>query len=268
MAVVIELLFVLLHFGGEVLPVAACGELGVPAVVPIVESVAAGLPVGGISEEPAVGGRHGLLGMDEDGAVFGRGFQAALTDEDLGLALEPDIEPVEALFEDVERRIGGMDLDALVEGELGHPEISAAFREVDLDTLLPFRGENGEFDLGVIAEAEVIPPAEMDLGLAAFGPELVPLDQGKVDLALFVAQVRCPLDEHRAADIGQAGKTVGVESLVLGHEAEGDQNDEADRQERSLCHHLVHRLSPSASYLKQLSCHAFPQGDDREGVLN
>jgi hypothetical protein len=263
LAVLVKLLFVIAHVGREVLPLAPFGQLDVAAAVPIVERVAAGKVIFRIAEKPAVGGGHGLLCLEEHGALLGRRFQTSFTDEDLGLPFGLDLEPVQAFLEDVERRIGGVDLDALIEGELAHPEIDAALRQVDLDALLPFRGQDGEFDLGVVVEAEIVPVPEMDLGLADLGPHLVSLDQGEVDLSLFESLVGGPLDVDRAVDKIQAGKAVRVESLVLGLEAEGDKNDEGDRQERSLCHHLVHRLSPSAPILSNYRARRPPPREKR-----
>jgi hypothetical protein len=244
-AVLVELFFVFSDFRGEVLPFAPGRKLGVAAAVPFVERVVAGIAVFRLAEEPAVGGRHGLLGLDEDGAFFGRGLEAAFTNENLGLSLEPDIEPVQPFLENVKRGVGGVDLDALFRGQGAHPEIGAAFREMDIDALIAFRGQDGEFDFSVVAETEIVAAAEMDLSLTALGPHLVSLNEGKIDLSLFIAQVRCPLDTDRAVDVAQAGKTVRIIPLVLGREAQGDRNDECERQKRCLCHHLVHRLSPS-----------------------
>jgi len=261
MSVLVELLLVLLHLGGEVLLLAPRGELLVPAAVPVVEGVAAGVPIGGIAEQTAVDGRHGLLIPDEDGAVLGRGLQAPLAGRRLGFSGGVDVEAVEALLENIERRVGGMDLDALVQGEMAHPEIGAAFREVDLDALLPFRGQEDEFDLGVVIEAEIVPSAEVDLGLAALRSDLVSLNEGQVDLPLFVAQVRRPLDIDRPADIAEAGEAVGVISFVLGHEAEGDRNDEYGRQKGRSLHHLVHRFSPSAPIFSNYRASLPPRGE-------
>jgi hypothetical protein len=218
-AVLVELFLVLLDPGGEVLPFAPLGELGVAAAVPVVERVGRGVTVFGVVEEPALGGGQGLPVADEDRAVFRRGFQAALTDEDDGLPAGPDIEPVEARGEDVEGRVGGMELDALLLGEIAHPEIGAAARQDELDALLPFPGQDGELDLGVVVEAEIVAAAEVDLGLAALGPDAVSLDEGEIDLSLLVAQTRGPLDVDRAVDIAQTGIAVGIITFILGREA-------------------------------------------------
>jgi hypothetical protein len=245
LAILVELLFILLDLGREVLALAARGEKRVTRAVPGIEPILAAVGVRRIAEEPAVGGGHGLVRPDEGGAVLGGGLETAFPDGGLGLPIDPNVEPVEPLLEDVERGVGSMDLDALVHGELAHPEIGAAFGEVELDALVPLGGQDGEFDPGVVVEAEVVPAPEVDLGLAAVGPHLIALDQREVYLALLIAQVRGPLNVDRAIDVAQAGETVRIVPFILRLEAERHNNDESGRQERSLCHRLVHRLSPS-----------------------
>jgi hypothetical protein len=261
LAVLVELLFILLDLGREILASAARGEERVPRAVPSVEPVLAAVGVLRIAEKPAVGGGHGLVRLDEDGAVLGGRLETAFPDGGLGFPVEPDVEPVETLFENVERGVGSMDLDALVHGEPAHPEISAAFGEMELDALVPLGGQDGEFDPGVVVKAKVVPVSEVDLGLAAVGPHLVPLDQREVDLALLVAQVRGPLDVDRAGDIAQAGEAVRIIPFILRLEAERHKNDESGRQERSLCHHLVHRLSPSDPLLSNYRASLITRGE-------
>jgi hypothetical protein len=251
MAVLFELLLVFLDLGREVALAALRHEQRVPRAVPGVETVLAGVVVFRIAEEPPVDGRDGLAFADEDRAGLDGGLETALTREGPGLAVGPDVDTVEPLLEDIERRIGSVDLDALVDGESAHPEVDAAFGEMEADALVPLGGQEGELDLGVIVEAEVVPLAEMDLGLAALGPHLVALDQGEIDLALLVAQVRRPLDVNGPVDVAQAGETVGEKAFILGLQAEGDRNDECDRQDRRSWGCLVHRLSPSDPYLRK-----------------
>jgi hypothetical protein len=244
-AVLVELLLVLLDLGREILPRAPGREQAVPRVVPILERVAAAGVVSGIVEELPGGGGHGFTRPDEDGAVLRGGLEAALADHGLGLLIEYDLEAVEPLLEDVKRGVGRMDLDALVRDKLAHPEIRAPLDEMEADALVALRRQDGEFDLGVGVETEIVPAPEMDLGLAALGPHRVALDQGEIDLALFVSQVRRPLDIDGAVDIAQAGEAVGIEPFVLGPEAEGDGDDDHDGQDRRLRHRLAHLFSPS-----------------------
>ncbi len=249
--VIIELLFIFRHFGRQVLAVAPGHEQGIPVAVPLVERVGAGRRILGIAEEPAVGSRHGLMGLDDDRARFGCGFEAALRGIGPGRSVGPDVKPVKPGFEHVERGVGSMDLEALVLEEGADPHVDGAFRQVDADTLIALCGQGRELDLGVFAEAQVIALAEVDLGLASLGPERVALDEGQVDLALFKALVRRALDKDVAVDVAQAGITVGIVPLVrdgrglLGGQAQGDRNDECGRHKRRSDHHLVHRLSPS-----------------------
>jgi hypothetical protein len=178
LAVLVELFFIFFEVGGEVLPFAPLGELGVPGTVPVVETVLAGIEIFRVAGETAVGCRQAFLFVDHHRTVLAGRLQAALADEDLGFPVQFHVEPVEPFFENVERRVGGMDFDALVSGEITHPEIGASFGNMELDALVPFLGKDREFHLGVIGEAEVVAAAEMDLGLAGFGPHLVALDEG------------------------------------------------------------------------------------------
>jgi hypothetical protein len=216
-------------------------ELRVPRTVPVVENVVTRVEVLRIPEKTAFGNRRGLLVPDERRPVLGGRLQAAFMDEDSGLAARRHIEAVQALFEDVERRVGGMDRHAFIDGEMAHSEVGASLEDMDLEALVPLLGELGEFHFGVGVEAKVVPAAEVDLGLAVLGPHLIALDEGQVDLALLIAQVGGPLDVDGAVDVAQPGETVGVIAFVLGQKAEGDGNDESDDQERF----VSHRLSPS-----------------------
>jgi hypothetical protein len=219
LAVPVELFFIFFEIGRQVLPFAPLGELGVPGTVPVVEAVGTGIGIFRVAGETAVRDRQGLLLPDHDRAVLAGRLQAALADENLGFPVQFHVEPVEPFFENIERCVWGMDFDALVSGEIAHPEVGASFGDMDLDALVPFLGKDREFHLGVVGEAEVVAAAEVDLGLAGFGPHLVALDKGEIHFALFIAQVGRPLDKDRAVDVAQAGITVGVESFVLGHEA-------------------------------------------------
>jgi hypothetical protein len=228
LAVLVEFFFIFSEVGGEVLPFASLGQLGIPGAVPAVEVVVGGIGGFRIAGETAVGGRQAFLFTDHHRTVHAGRLEAPFADEDLGFPVESHVESIEPFFENVERRVGSMDFDTLVGSEIAHAEVGAAFIEMDLDVLVSFLRQDGKFHLGVIGEAEVVAAAEVDLSLAVLGSHFVALDEGEVHLPLLVAQVRCPLNKDRAVDVAQAGKAVGVEAFVLGHEAEGDRNDDRD----------------------------------------
>jgi hypothetical protein len=212
-AVLVELLFIVSEVGWQVAGGAPLGKQGVPGRVPLVERVRARVVVVGIADEPSVRGDERLPAANDDRALLSGGLEAAFKDDELGLTVDAHVEPVEAFLQDVAGRVGSMDLDRLVAGERADPQISAPFENMDLDPLIPLNGQEGEFNLGVVIEPQVVPAAEVDFGLSHACPELVSADQGQVDLGLFGAGVRGPLDEDVPADIGQAGKARGIIAL-------------------------------------------------------
>jgi hypothetical protein len=199
----------------------------------LIESVGAGSEIVRVTEQAAVFGGHGLPGLDNDRAPLAGGLEAALGNEDLRLAVQGDVEPVEALVQDVRGDVGRMDLDGFLAGERADPQVGAAFKDVDLDPVISLRGKDGEFHLAVIVEAQVVPAAEMDFDLAGPCCQLVPLDQSHVHLALLGPEVRCPLDEDFAVDEGQPGEARGVIAVGggvrLGDQTERNANEESDR---------------------------------------
>jgi hypothetical protein len=233
MAVLIELLLVFVDVGRKVAGGTPLGEQGVPRLVPLVEVIGVGVGMLRVAEQTTVRGGERFPGVNHDGALFAGGFKAALDDEDLGLAVQTDVEPIEAFVQDVAREVGGMNLDGLFVGESADPEVRAAFKDVDFDPVIPLRGQDGELHLAVVVQPEIIPAAEIDLGAAGSGPQLIPLDQSQVDLTPLGTEVRCPLDEDIAADIGQAGEARGIiavrRGVRLSAQAERNGNEESDR---------------------------------------
>jgi hypothetical protein len=211
--VLVELLFVVFKLGWQVAGGSPLGEQGVPRCVPLVERVGAGVIVDGVADEPSICGSKSLPAADDDRARLSGGLEAAFKDDELGLTVNADIKPVESFFEDIAGRVGSVDFDRLVAGERADPQVSAPFENVDLDPVIPFNGQQGEFNLGVVIEPQVVPAAEVDFGLSHARPKLVSADQGQVDFGLFRAEVRGPLDEDIPADIGQAGEARGIIAL-------------------------------------------------------
>jgi hypothetical protein len=209
-AVLIEFLLILVEVGRKAAGRAPLGEQRVPRLVPLVEGVGAGIGLSGVAEQVAVCGDERLTGVDHDGAGLACGLEAALDDQDFGLALGGNVEPIKAFFQDIVRRVGRMDLDAFLTRHGADPQVRAAFEDMDLDPVVALGGQDGKLDLAVFSQPEVIPAAEMDFGLTFAGPQLVALDQNQVDLSPFGAEVRRPLDEDIAVDVVHTGEARGV----------------------------------------------------------
>jgi hypothetical protein len=108
-------------------------------------------------------------------------------DEDLGLAVCPDVEPVKAFLQDVIGSIGAVDLDTLCGRQRTNAKISMPLEDMDLDPVIPLLGQDDKFDLGIIVEAEIVPPTELDFGLAVPCPELIACDKRQIQVAFLVA---------------------------------------------------------------------------------
>ena len=63
--------------------------------------------------ESAVGQRQALSRLDQDGSLLGRGLDQPLEDEDFRPSVVPDVDPVEAFFQEIKRRPGREKLDVL-----------------------------------------------------------------------------------------------------------------------------------------------------------
>jgi hypothetical protein len=176
----------------------------VPGFVPLVEAVGPGVEVFRVGEELSAYGGELFPGLDHDGTAFAGRFGGPFMDEDLGFIISFHLETIKAFLEDVEGYVRRMDFDALLFSEGTDAQIGAAFQEMDFDPALAFTWKDGEFHLREGVDPEVVPPAELDLGLSVLGQELVALDQRQVDLGRFGSEVRCPLDGHLALDIVQA----------------------------------------------------------------
>ena len=176
----------------------------VPGFVPLGEAVGPGVEAFRVGEELSASGGELFHGLDHDGTPFAGRFGGPFVDEDLGPVVGFNLETVKAFLEDVERGVRRVDLDALLFSRGPDAQIGAAFQEMDFDPALAFTWKDGEFHLREGVDPEVVPSAELDLGLSVLGQELVALDKRQVDLGRFGSEVRCPLDGHLALDIVQA----------------------------------------------------------------
>jgi hypothetical protein len=260
-AVLVEFLLVFLEVRRQVACRAPLGQKGIPGFIPAVEVVGPGTKIAGIADQAAVRGGQRLLGSDDLGPLFAGGLEAALENEDLGPVVQADVEPVEALIEDIVGRVGGMDLDGLIACECPDAQEGAPFEDVDFDPSIALGRKDGELDLAVVVEPEVVPLAELDFDLTGPGPELVALNKHQVDLTPLGPEVRRPLHEDFAIDIIQSGEARGVvpfgRGLRLGQKPERNANEESDREE----HCFLHRLSPSMDMRLQLTCHSLRLGN-------
>jgi len=81
---------------------------------------------------------------------------------------------------------------------------------VQLGQVAVAAGEVHHINQGVVVQAKIVSPAELDLGPAFSCPELVARDDDKVHLTLFVAKILSPLDIDVAVDIAQTGIAAAV----------------------------------------------------------
>jgi hypothetical protein len=81
--------------------------------------------------------------------------------------------------------------------------------------ILVLLGKLHDVDLGKPVDPEEISPAELKLGPAVLGSELVPLDDDQVHGALLVAQIPGALDEDIALNIAHPDVAPVVVALGL-----------------------------------------------------
>ena len=146
LAVLVELGFIVLEVPGQVFFAVVLGELraqlGASRSVETVESV-----VGNPHErrrlaiELALGDLELLLRLDQGRAPFPGGFDEAAENENLRVAVLPDVDPVDAPIEGVEGGIGRMDLDALLLGQGAHDEVHAARPDPHPDDVIALFGQ-------------------------------------------------------------------------------------------------------------------------------
>jgi hypothetical protein len=207
-AVIAQFFLIFGDAGRQVSGGAPPGEEIVPGFVPLIEAVGPGVEAFRVGEELSAGGGELFHGPDQDGTLFAGRFGGPFVDEDSGPVVGVNLETVEAFLENVEGGVRRVDLDSLLFSEGTDAQIGAAIQEMDLDPAVGFAGKDGEFHLSEGVDPEVVPPAELNLGLSVHGQELVANDQGKVHLGLFGPEVGSPLDGNLALDIAQAREAV------------------------------------------------------------
>ena len=238
MAVVGQLVFIVIELGGQI-PLGDIAALdAIPVFVPAVEIV----PTVGearLRAELSVGGQEHFPAADELGTALPRRLDRAFEDRELGLAVAPGVEPVEAFFQNIERGTGSMDFKGFFFFEGVDAQINVAAQEMEANPIVTAPGQVGEFNECSRIHPEIVLSAETDLRAPVFGFDLVTLDDGQVDRSRFRPEVAGPLDDDISFDMGQPGKAPAVIILVLGESAERQESQDRSHQD---C--LFHLRSP------------------------
>jgi hypothetical protein len=117
-----------------------------------------------------------------------------------------------------------MNFEILLAVERVNSQINAAGQQMELGRISVIRGEVHDVNLGILIQAQVIAPAQLDFDATVFGPHFVAFDDNEVDFALLIAQILAPLDIDIALDIAYAGITAAVVALGIA-ESEKGEND-------------------------------------------
>jgi hypothetical protein len=168
-AVIAQFFLIFGNAGRQVSGGAPPGEEVVSGFVPLIETVGPGVEALRVGEELSAGDGELFHGLDQDGTPFAGRFGGPFADEDLGFIIGFHLETIKAFLEDVEGGVRGVDLDSLLFFEGTDAQIGAAIQEVDLDPAVGFAGKDGEFHLSEGVDPEVVPPAELNLGLSVHG---------------------------------------------------------------------------------------------------
>jgi len=239
--VVVELGLVVGVFGRQIGPAHPASVEVVAGAVPGSEVVVPGPEGHRRSREPAVRGDDHLALLDEDRAVLGGRFGLAAIDHELGLHIADDVDAVEPFVEDIERGVRRVDLEILLPVEGSDPDEDLPGEEMELGGLGIAAREGDEFDERLGVEAEVVSSSKLDLDPAVAGPDLVALDEDKVQLALLVAEVLGALNVNVALDVAEPD----VAPVVIAFRLTKGQDGKADDQDRCQDQDFLHRLSPS-----------------------
>jgi hypothetical protein len=242
-AVARQLVLVIGVIHGKVGLCQAPGEDRVAAGIPVVEIVAPGIERAGGRDEAAVGSRDLFAVLDQDRALFGRRFGGAAVNSEFGFFALKDIDPEQAFLHQIERGVGGMDLEVFLSVQVVDSDIDAAGNEVQLGQVAVAAGQVHHIDQGVAVQTEIVSLPELDFRSAVPCPELVARDDNKVHFSLFVAKILGPLDIDVAIDITQTGITAAVIALLLAKHEKGKNHNQCR------CDHdeFFHLFSPSTS---------------------
>jgi len=238
MAVVGQLVFIVIELGGQI-PLGDIAALdGIPVFVPAVEIIPA-MSEARLRAELSVGGQEHLTAADELGTALPRRLDRAFEDGELGLAVAPGVEPVEALLKNIERGTGSMDFKGFFFLEGVDAQVNVAAQEMEANPIVTASGQVGEFNECSRIHPKVVLTAETDLRATLFGFDLVTLDDGQVDHSRFRPEAAGPLDDNISFEVGQPDKAPAVIILVLGESAERQESQDRCQQD---C--LFHLRSP------------------------
>jgi hypothetical protein len=124
--VVGQLVLVIIELGRQI-PLGYVAVLnGVPVFVPAGEIVPA-MGEARLRAELSVGGQEHFPASDKLGSALPRRFDRAFQDGELGLAVDPGVEPVKAFLKDIKRGAGRVDLKGffLFQGVDAQVDVSA-----------------------------------------------------------------------------------------------------------------------------------------------
>jgi len=214
-AVVLQFFLIFIKGRRQVASGTPLGIQGFPRFIPILESIRARIAVFRVSEKPSFRDGKYFPSMENDRAAFPGGFEFALDDVGRGSAFGHDVEAVQANIQDIKRAIGSVNFGGLVTSQVLYLKVDISFKQMKSYRFVGLLGQSDKFHLAVLIEAEKVAAAEMDLGPALLGPQLVSLDDNQVDLSFLVTEISESLDEDVADHVVQPGVTVRIIILVF-----------------------------------------------------
>jgi hypothetical protein len=203
-AVIRELVFVVVIIRRKIGPAQSPRIESVTAFVPSMEVIAPGIERIWFRSEFTVGGSDALAVPDEGRAFFAGSFGRAAGDAELGLAVFQDVDSIKAFFQDIKRGVGRVNLKILFLVQARNPQISASGKEMKLGRFSGPAGEVYHIHPRVVVQTQIIAPAELNFDAARICPDFISLDDDKVHLAPFVAQVLSSLNVDVAFNVAQA----------------------------------------------------------------
>jgi hypothetical protein len=240
-AVIGELGLIFGILGGKIGLPRRTGKEGVARIVPGTEFVTGRDRTGPIGDELPVHDEEALAVPGDDGALFAGSFSLAFDDSEGGLAALPDVQPVQPFGEDVERRVGRVNLEIARSVERVDPDEDAPGKEMDLGRLAIRAGQGGHLNHGIVVEAEIVLPAELELEPSRAGPDLVARDDDEVHLSGLIAEVPASLNVHVPLDVAHPHIAPVIVAVRLSREHGRDQGHEHCSESDD----LSHRRSPS-----------------------
>jgi hypothetical protein len=214
-----QLVFVIVELGRKVLFGDILVVQRIPVLVPAVKVIAA-VREPSLRPQMPVGSHQAFPAGDELGTGLAGGFNRPFQDHQLGLAVLSDIEPEEAILQNIEGSVGSVNFEGFFLLKEIDPEIDAPGQEMKPRPVIPAAGQVGEFHFAAPVQPEIVFSAETDFRPAVAGGQLVALDQGEVDHAFLRTEVGRTHDHDAALDITQTCVAVPVIFFALGGQHE------------------------------------------------